>query len=172
MDTPEEFGADRPSKTQRKREMTDLQALGEKLVALNEQRIASVPMPEFLRDAVLEARRLKGHEALRRQMQYIGKLMREADPGPIREKIEEWEGQSAQLVAREHAIERWRERLLEDDAALTEFATIYRGMDVQKLRACMRNARAERAAEKPPRHFRALFRMVREVIEGKPAEED
>lgn len=171
MDNPEESGSERPSKTQRKREMADLQSLGEKLVALNEQRIATVPMPDFLREAVLEARRIKGHEALRRQMQYIGKLMRETDPAPIRRKIEEWEGQSASLVAREHAIERWRERLLENDTALTEFASTYRGFDVQKLRACMRAARAERVAGKPPRHFRELFRLLRDAMETSAGEE-
>ena len=156
----------RASKTQRKQEMTELQALGERIVALNEAQIAAIEMPEFLRDAVMEARRIKGHESRRRQMQYIGRLMRDVDPAPIREKISQWDGQSSSNVALEHSIIRWRERLLEDEAALTGFARQYPGADIRQLRLLVRNANAERAAGKPPRSFRELFRLVRETVTG------
>ena len=154
----------RASKTQRKQEMTELQALGERIVALNEAQIAAIEMPEFLRDAVMEARRITGHESRRRQMQYIGRLMRDVDPAPIREKISQWDGQSSSNVALEHSIIRWRERLLEDEAALTGFARQYPGADIRQLRLLVRNANAERAAGRPPRSFRELFRLVRETV--------
>ena len=159
----------RVSKTQRKQEMAELQALGERMVALNEGQIAAIEMPEFLRDAVLEARRIKGHESRRRQMQYIGRLMRDVDPAPIREKISQWDGQSIANVALEHSIIRWRERLLEDEGALTGFARQYPGADIRQLRLLVRNANAERAAGKPPRSFRELFRLVRETVTGTDA---
>ena len=156
----------RASKTQRKQEMTELQALGERIVALNEGQIAAIEMPEFLRDAVLEARRIKGHESRRRQMQYIGRLMRDVDPAPIREKISQWDGQSTANIALEHSIIRWRERLLEDDGALTSFARQHPGADIRQLRLLVRNANAEHAAGKPPRSFRELFKLVREIVTG------
>ena len=161
----------RASKTQRKQEMTELQALGERIVSLNEGQIAAIEMPEFLRDAVMEARRIKGQESRRRQKQYIGRLMRDVDPAPIREKISQWDGQSITNVALEHSIIRWRERLLEDEAALTGFARQYPGADIRQLRLLIRNANAERAAGKPPRSFRELFRLVHETVTGAAAAE-
>lgn len=156
---------DKPSKTQRKQVMADLQALGERMVELNEGQIATIEMPDFLREAVLEARAIKSHEGRRRQMQYIGKLMRDVDPAPIREKISQWDGQSASNVAHEHAIVRWRERLLSEENAITEFARAYPGADIQQLRALVRNANAERTAGKPPKSFRELFKRVREIMD-------
>ena len=157
---------DKPSKTQRKQEMTELQALGARLVELNTEQIATMAMPDFLHDAVLEARRIKGHESRRRQLQYIGKLMREVDPAPLREKLARWDGQSSSNVALEHAIMRWRERLLIDDAAFADFASQYPGVDIRQFRNLARKANAERAAGKPPRSYRELFRLVRETLEG------
>lgn len=154
----------KPSKTQRKQEMSELQDLGERLVALNDGQIAAIEMPEFLRDAVMAARKMKGHESRRRQMQYIGRLMRDVDPAPIREKVSQWDGQSSTNIALEHAIVRWRERLLEDDGTITEFARQYPGADIRQLRLLVRNANAEHAAGKPPRSFRELFKLVRETV--------
>ena len=103
--------AERPSKTRRKKDMHELQALGERLVELSSAQLAQVDMPDDLRDAVLEARRITGREGRRRQLQYIGRLMRDIDPAPIRAKLDEWHGQSREATAQMHAIERWRERL-------------------------------------------------------------
>ena len=155
----------KPSKTQKKQVMAELQALGERMVALNEGQIAGIDMPDFLREAVLEARDIKSHEGRRRQMQYIGKLMRDVDPAPSREKISQWDGQSASNVAHEHAIVRWRERLLADESAMTEFARAYPGADLRQLRTLARNANAEHAAGKPPKSFRELFKRVREIMD-------
>jgi len=153
-----------PSKTQRKKAMHELQSLGEQLVALNAEQLASVDLPEELRDAVREAWRVKSHEGRRRQLQYIGRLMREVDPAPIRERIAAWEGRSRQHTAREHAIARWRERLLEDESALAEFARLHPCADLQHLRTLVRNASTERDAGRPPKSYRELFRALRQSM--------
>lgn len=151
------------SKTKKKQMMTELQGLGAELVALSRQRLAAMQLPEALADAVLSAQRITAHEGRRRQMQYIGRLMREVDPAPIRERLDAWRGLSRTEIARQHALERWRERLIEDDAALTEFAGKHPGADMQVLRGLIRNARKESAEDKPPRAFRELFRVIRET---------
>ena len=152
---------ERPSKTQRKQAMQDLQALGARLVKLNEAQLGAVGLDERLREAVLEARRIRSHEARRRQLQYVGKLMREIDPEPIRAWFAALDGESASGVAAHARVERWRERLLGDDAAFTEFARECPGADLQPLRTCVREARKERLAGRPPRHFRELFQLVK-----------
>jgi ribosome-associated protein len=152
---------DAPSKTQRKLEMQALQALGERLVALTAAQLAAIDLPEPLREAVAEAQRIRSREAHRRQLQYIGRLMREVDPAPIRARLEVWDGSSRAATAAHHQAERWRERLLGDDAALTEFARTHPRADLQRLRACVREARKERLAGREPRHFRELFRLIR-----------
>jgi ribosome-associated protein len=157
--------ADKPSKTRRKKDMHALQALGAALIDLAPARIAEINMPESLRDAVLEAKRIASHEGRRRQVQYIGRLMRDVDPAPIRAKLDEWSGQSRAATAAMHAVERWRERLLADDDALTAFAADHPGSELQRLRTLIRNARAELAAGKPPRAFRELFREIRRLLE-------
>jgi ribosome-associated protein len=163
---------EKPSKTRVKKDMHALQDIGEALVALSNEQIESIDMPETLRDAVLEARSIRKHEARRRQMQYIGRLMRDVDPGPIRAKLDELDGRSQSATAALHRAERWRERLIEDDAAFTAFAAEFPGADLQALRACVRETRKDRSAERAPRHYRELFRLIRATIEGgnSPAE--
>jgi ribosome-associated protein len=151
------------SKTKRKREMHELQALGVALVGLSEAQLGVMEIPAELRQAVLEAKRIKTHEARRRQMQYIGRVMRELDSAPIRERLAEIEGHSAQANARHRRLEIWRERLLGDDEALTLFAAEHPGADVQALRTLIRNARKEAANGKPPRASRELFRLLKEI---------
>lgn len=162
---------ERPSKTQRKQEVHALQALGERLVDLNAAQLATVPLPEDLREAVLEAQRIHSREGRRRQLQYVGKLMRAVDPEPIRARLAAWDGQSREATAAHHRVERWRLRLLDDDAALTDFAREHPHADLQRLRACVREARKERLAAGEPRHFRELFRLIRDVesAAGAPA---
>jgi ribosome-associated protein len=154
----------RPSKTQRKQAMHDLQALGARLAELKEAQLASIGLDERLLEAIREARRIRSHEARRRQLQFVGKLMREVDAEPIRAWFAALDGASAAATAAHHRVERWRERLLGDDAALTEFARECPGADLQPLRACVREARKERLAGKPPRHFRELFQLVRAAL--------
>ena len=154
----------KPSKTQRKRAMHELQALGRRLVELNSEQLAAVALPEDLREAVEQARRITRHEARRRQLQYIGRLMRSVDPEAIREKLKAWDGVSTGETARLHRIERWRERLIEDDGALGALAGAHPGIDTQRLRALVRNTREERNAGRPPHAYRELFRALRDII--------
>jgi ribosome-associated protein len=151
------------SKTRKKREMHELQALGTALVDLPDAQLEKVEMPDKLRDAVLEAKRIKSHEARRRQMQYIGRLMRDVDAAPLRAQVAAVEGHSAQANARHRRLEAWRERLLADDAALTEFAGEFPAADLQALRTQIRNARKEQKEGKPPRAFREIFRILKSI---------
>ena len=141
--------------------MLELQALGAALVAMSESRLAGMQLEDALLQAVLEARRIKSHEAKRRQLQYIGRLMREVDPQPIRAQLAQVEGNSAQATAAHRRLEVWRERLLSDDEALTAFAAEHPGTDLQALRALIRNARKEQKEGKAPRAYRELFRMLK-----------
>jgi ribosome-associated protein len=158
-----------PSKTQRKKQMHELQALGAELVELNEQQLASVELPERLLEAVKAAQRMTKFEARRRQLQYIGKLMREVDPEPIRSRLDGWKSVSRAHTARQHLIERWRTRLLDDENAMTELLREYPSADAAQLRLLVRNVERERAAGRPPKSYRALFRLLSETI---PEERD
>jgi ribosome-associated protein len=157
------------SKTRSKRDMHELQALGTALAALSEAQLQAMALDAQLLAALLEAKRIKSHEAKRRQMQYIGRLMRELDPAPIRSRLGELEGTSAQATARHRRLEAWRERLIDDDEALTAFAGEHPGADLQALRALIRNARKEAALGKPPRAYRELFRVLKTIESSTPA---
>jgi ribosome-associated protein len=151
------------SKTRRKQEMHELQALGAELVALSAAHLEPMALPAALAQAVHEARRIASHEARRRQVQYIGKLMRGIDAEPIRAQLAAAHGGSAEERARHQRLEHWRARLLEDDGALTEFFAAHPASDQQQLRTLIRNARREQAAGRAPRAFRELFRALREA---------
>ncbi|SAL03693.1 ribosome biogenesis factor YjgA [Caballeronia ptereochthonis] len=160
----DEHGYDRPSKSQLKREMHALQELGEALIALPKDALKRMPMPEDLGDAVREARRITDHEGKRRQSQYVGKLMRsltDDEIAALRTALETHRGVNKSETARLHWIERTREKLLADDAALTEFIRTHPGVDAQEGRTLIRNARKEREQQKPPRYFRELFQWIK-----------
>ena len=163
---------EKPSKTQRKREMHELQELGARLVELNSEQLAAVALPEDLHQAIEQVRGMTKHEARRRQMQYIGRLMRSVDPGPIREKLKVWDGVSAEHTARQHRVERWRDRLLEDETAVDELASAHPGIDARRLRTLARRAREERGAGTPPRAYRELFKALREIVVDSGHEDD
>ena len=154
-----------PSKTKKKQEMHELQALGAALVELSDAHFGRMDLPEELAQAVHEARRMRSHEAKRRQVQLIGRLMRGLDPEPIRAQLAAVAGGSAQERARHKRLEHWRARLLQDEGALTEFAREHAAADLQQLRALIRNARKEQAESKPPRAYRELFRVIREAAD-------
>lgn len=155
-----------PSKSSRKREMHALQALGEQLVALSAERLGKVPLPDALRQAVLDARRFTKHEARRRQMQYIGKLMRNVDPEPIQARLDAFNGVSRAEVARQHQLERLRDEFLDDEKTISAIHEIWPDADLQQLRVLRRNALRERSLSKPPRAYRELFRVLRALQEG------
>lgn len=143
------------SKTQRKREMHALQALGEELVALSAERLARIALPEALRDAIVEARRISKWGARRRQLQYIGRLMREVDAGAIRAQLASWKDAAARDTAVLHRAEHWRDRLLQETPALAELLERYPNADAQRVRTLVRNARQEAKLPAPPKSARA-----------------
>src|SRR4051812_3220741 len=159
------------SKTQKKREMHDLQELGERLVELNNKQLSELSLDEDLLEAVKETRNITKHEARRRHLQFLGRIMRNIDPAPIREKLGEWDGVSSQATAEQHQLERWRMRLMDDEGALAEYIASYQGayqqqgrtLDTQQLRTLIRNAREERERGKAPRYFRELFRELKRI---------
>src|SRR5512137_1723002 len=157
-------GDDRPSKTQRKKEMHALQALGQQLVDLSRDQLAQVDLPDELREAIAFAHKVTSHEGRRRHMQYIGKLMRRVDADEIRAAVGRATGESRAAVAQMHLAERWRDRLLADDGALTEFMAERPGADVQWLRTTIRAARREHAAGQPPKHARELYRWLHDEL--------
>lgn len=152
------------SKTRRKQAMADLQALGEELVELSADRVKKICIPDFLRDAVREAQRMTRHdEARRRQMQYVGKLMRDVDPEPVRAALALVRGESAGETAKLHRLERLRTEFLADEKVLHEIANLYPGADLQHLRSLRRAALKEREQNKPPRSYRAIFQTLKEL---------
>jgi len=160
---------DAPSKSQRKRDMHALQALGAELTRLTPEQLARIELPEELREAIAFAHRVTSHEGRRRHLQYIGKLMRGVDADAVRDGIARATGESRAAVAQMHLAERWRDRLLDDDAALTEFLAAHAGADVQWLRATIRAARREAAAQQAPRHARELYRWLHAQLQGDAA---
>ena len=161
------------SKTRRKQAMEELQSLGEELVALASDQVKRIDIPEELRAAVSEAQRMTRHdEAKRRQMQYIGKLMRNVDVEPIREALALVRGESAGETAKLHRLERLRTELLADEKVLHEIASLYPGVDLQHLRSLRRAALKEQAENKPPRSYRALFQRLKELENAADAGKD
>lgn len=155
----------RPSKTQRKKRVTALQDLGAELVELDAGQLAGIELPERLREAVMDARRITRFEARRRQLQYIGKLMRDVDAGPIRAALADIQARSLKHAAAHRRIEAWRERLLAEPGAIGELLHEHPGADAQHLRMLIRGALDEREAGKPPRNYRALYRALLTLIE-------
>lgn len=167
---------ERPSKSQLKRDMDALQALGEELLTLPEKRVAALDLPEQLMDAIREGRRIVAGTARsgkKRHLQLIGKLMRSVDPEPIREAVAEFKLGRAQDSLELHQAERWRERLVEDDNALQGFIDSFEAVDVQQLRSLIRAARKDRAQAPEQRNGRAwreLFQFIKgHLLAGKAA---
>jgi len=157
---------EKPSKSQLKREMTALQKLGEELIGQSRERVKSVPMPEDVRDAILECQLIKDHEGRRRQLQYVGKKMRsleEDELALIQKTLDSWKGLSKADTAAMHALERRRDKLLADDGALTELRAQHPEIDMQHLRTLIRNARREQAENKPPKAYREIFQILKQL---------
>jgi len=168
-DDVDENGYSRPSKSQRKRDSHDLQALGDALVAMPKARVADIGLPESLIDAIEDFKRTKSFEGKRRQMQYIGKLLRGCDPEPIKEAVASFQLGHARNSLALHESERWRAELVADDQALTRWVAEYPDSDVQKMRALIRNARKDAAAAPESRSgkgFRELFQYIKQGLEG------
>lgn len=160
------------SKTRLKEAMHELQDLGSELVELSRDQLKRINLPEDLHEAILDWHRFSKHEAKRRQLQYIGKLMRNADPEPIRAGLALLRGESAAETARMHRLERLRERLLEDEKTLHEIVEAWPAADLTHLRQLRRNALKEKEGNKPPKSYRAIFQVFKALEAGEAAEED
>lgn len=153
------------SKSQLKREMQALQELGEELVKLPKEQFEKIVLSEELHDAVLQARNITQHGAHKRQLQYIGKLMRNIDPEPVKEQLNLIKGHSARATQTLHNIEQWRDQLLTDgDHAVEKLLEQHPQTDRQYLRQLLRNAHKEIKANKPPKSKRLLFQYLREIL--------
>jgi ribosome-associated protein len=157
---------DKKSKSQLKREMTALQEMGEELVRLNAEQLAKLPLPDELREAIRAAQGMGARGARYRQMQYIGRLMREVEPAPVQEALDTLRNKQNRATALLHRIEKWRDELIAgDNEALEEVVAAFPAADRQHLRQLIRNAQKEKEAGKPPKAKRELFRYLREMQE-------
>jgi ribosome-associated protein len=163
-------GYSRPSKSALKRESHGLQALGKQLLEMPDSRLDDIAMPERLRDALDAYKKTRSFEGKRRQLQFIGKVMREVDAEPLREAVAQFQLGHARNALALHQAERWRVELLsEDKDVLTRWAEAFPGSDLQQLRALIRSARKD-AAEVPEkrsgRAFRELFQYIRQAMDA------
>lgn|SRR5690606_8830499 len=153
------------SKSQIKREMHELQKLGEELVALSAAARAKIPLDDELQDALQLADKLGNkREALRRHIQFIGRLMRTRDLEPIEQALALLRNTNQAATRQFHKVENWRDKLIADGDAVTEFIAAYPQVDVQQLRQLIRNAKKEQEKQQPPKYYRELFQLIKPLI--------
>lgn len=173
-DDVDENGYRRPSKSMLKRESHDLQTLGKQMLELPDSYLKDLNMPDRLSDALQTYKKTKSFEGRRRQLQFIGKVMREVDPAPYREAVAAFQLGHARNALALHQAERWRAELLAEDdkEAVTRWADTYPETDLQQLRTLIRNARKDAAAEpekRSGRAYRELFQYIKQVMESQAA---
>ncbi len=168
-------GTDEPTRTDLKKESDALQKLGEGLLTLRAELMTKLDLPDKLVEGVAEAKRITNFEGKRRQMQFIGKLMRKLEPAKwdeIRAALEEQHMPSAKETLVLHQAEQWRDRLIADDDAVGQWLNLSPDTDSQNLRALVRQARKDAKPEKPGealrhgRAYRDIFQLVREVLQA------
>ncbi|MEQ8857322.1 MAG: ribosome biogenesis factor YjgA [Pseudomonadales bacterium] len=152
------------SKSERKRRAHRLQALGRQLTELKRDDLAGLELSDKLRDAVLDYQRFTSHEARRRQLQFIGRLMRDLDPEPLQQALDTLHGQSAEARYEFHQVELWRKRLLEEPDSLTAFLDAFPNAESQPLRQRIAQVRNATSEIQQKTAFRSLFRFLRDVI--------
>ncbi|OLQ89142.1 hypothetical protein BIY22_20275 [Vibrio panuliri] len=151
------------SKSEMKRDMEELQKLGEELVGLKPSTLAKFPLSEDLAEAIHDAQRFK-NEARRRQLQRIGKLMRYEDPEPIQAALDKVRNKHSQNTAVLHKLEQLRDRIVEQgDTAIDEVMELYPAADRQRLRQLARQAAKEKSSNKPAKAFREIFQVLKEL---------
>jgi len=161
-----EFGK---SKSQIKREMTALQDLGRKLTELNAEQFKTVPVSEDLKHAIETYLRIRQKEARRRQLQFIGKLMRSEDSEAIQEAVDLFDASSQRYAKVLHELEAWRTRLIEEgNTAITEFVEAFPAVDVQHLRQLVRNAQKDQSHGKNTGAAKKLFQYLRQISAPSP----
>jgi ribosome-associated protein len=154
------------SKSQKKRDSTALQAIGEELIALTPEVLRKLTLPEELLEAVLDAKRIpvSKYGGQRRQVQYIGRLMREIDAAPIVEQMHAQKAPSKHQTALHHLSERWRDRILADATAIAAFVNEFDEADAATLEKYREAAKEEQAKAKPPKHFRLLYQTIHKQV--------
>lgn len=161
--------ADAVSKSQRRRDALEVKSLAARLIALSPAVLEQVPLDEAVRAAIAEAQRIRANVARKRQLQFVARLLRRADPEPIAQALHDLEHAGRQATARQHRAEAWRDRLLvAGDPALAELVRLRPDSEPQAIRQLIRTARQEAAREKPPAAARRLFRVLREMDEREP----
>ena len=150
------------SKTQIKNEMNERQALGMQLTKLAPDTLKKIGLSEELLEAVLFYKKITANGALKRQAQFIGRLMRDTDPEPIQAYLNKLKGDNAEHNAAMQRLELLRERLVESDDALTELISNKPELPISELRTLIRNARREKEQHKPPKAFRELFQLLKQ----------
>jgi ribosome-associated protein len=164
MEDDQEYRQQPPSKSQLKRDAHALQQLGVALLEVSEDDWAKLQLSASLVAALREAKRISARGARKRQMQLIGKLMRDIDPEPVRQYFEELRLAARRQARQQHELEDWRDRMISDgDSAIDAYMAEHPDADRQHLRQLVRQARKERDGDKPPRSSRALFRYIRDV---------
>ena len=156
------------SKTKLKAEADAQQALGVRLTELSKDKLEKLGLPEALMIAVLDTKKITANGAIRRHRQYLGRLMRDIDTAPIVEQLARWDGKNSAENAYFHGLERWRDRLIADQNAFSEFIALHPKTDSQRLRTLIRNAQKEQLANKPPKSSREIFKLLREVTQASP----
>ena len=154
------------SKSQKKRDMLALQDIGEELVGLSNETINKLDLPDSLRTAVVDAKRIpkSKYGGMKRQMQYIGRLMREIDPLPIIEQLNSLKAPNKKQTALHHLAERWRERLLTDETALNAFANEFSDADRALLDRHIQGAKDDKAKNRPPKNYRLLYSQIHDLL--------
>jgi ribosome-associated protein len=154
------------SKTELKRDMEELQKLGEELVGLKPSVLEKFPIPEDLAHAISDAQRFK-NEARRRQLQYIGKVMRNIDIEPLQAALDKYRNKHSQASAELHKLEQLRDNVVEQgDVAINQVLDLYPSADRQQLRQLARQANKEKKQSKPPRAYREIFQILKALHEG------
>ena len=161
----------RVSKSQLKRDATLLQKLGADLAAMPASRLRALELPTGLQEALETFGKTRSHEGKRRQLQFVGKLMRQVDAEPLREAVALWKLGGAVDSLQLHEAERWRDELLADDTAVTRLASDHPKADLQQLRALVRQARSKVVADagaglaqRQGKAFRELFQVLRSLL--------
>ena len=163
-DTDKDISESLPSKSQLKRESDALQKLGEELISLKPDELNSMDLPDELSDAIREARKIQSRGGLKRQRQYIGKIMRQIDSDVIKNQLEKIKHKHDVNTANFKRVEKWRDRLLENDkTALTEIIEHYPDIDRQHVNQLIRLANQEKQKDKPPAAARKLFKYLRDL---------
>lgn len=154
-----------PSKSQRKRDAHAVKDLGETLVELDASQLSKFDLPEFIVGVINETRRIKKHGARKRQLMYLAKQLRQIDTEPLQQQLAQLQRPHQEDVALLHQIERWRDRLLqEDQETLTDFIKQHPQADVQQLRQLIRNSQKEAQQQAAPKSARQLFKYIRELL--------